>query len=184
MAFFLKNIISVCIFFLATILLPHSGWTATSGDKGSKEPIHIEADRMESEQNKSAVRFFGNVEAKQGDLIIRSDKMTVQYKKGKAATGTSAAADATNSIEKLLANGHVEIVREGWAATGDKVDYFSTERKVVLTGNTRVWQDNNMVTGEKITIYLDEGKSIVENKSETEGGRVKAFFYPDSGADK
>ncbi|MBU0482070.1 MAG: lipopolysaccharide transport periplasmic protein LptA [Proteobacteria bacterium] len=176
--------ICIPVLLTACFLAVQNVRAVTAGDKGSSGPIHIEADRMESEQNKSTVRFFGNVEARQVDLVIRSDEMTVQYKKDEAGDEAPVAAAATKSIEKLLATGHVEIIREGWAATGDKVDYFSSERKVVLTGNTRVWQDNNMVTGERITLYLDEGKSIVENKGDTEGGRVKAFFYPDSGPGK
>ena len=151
----------------------------------TKAPIHIEADRMESDQKKEAVVFAGNVEAKQGDMVIRADEMTVFYQAeqedeetGKQQAPASAGVAAGGkSIRKLFAKGNVKIVKEGWIASGDMVDYFAEERKVLLTGNTKVWQDNNMVSGETVTIFLDEGKSIVERSPE-EGERVKAFFYP------
>ena len=46
-------------------------------------PIRIEADRMESVQEKNIVTFSGHVEAKQDDLIIHADQMTVNYIKSK-----------------------------------------------------------------------------------------------------
>ncbi|MGV1100893.1 lipopolysaccharide transport periplasmic protein LptA [Thiovibrio sp. JS02] len=142
---------------------------------GGKEPIHIEADRMTSLKNENAVLFEGKVDARQGELVIRSAEMTVYYlseeEKAKLPPGEG------KKMKKLLAKGNVEIQNEGWTATGDNMEYFETERKVILTGNTRVWQDNNLVTGERVVLYLDEGKSVVE-KSEKKGERVKAFFYP------
>lgn len=138
-------------------------------------PIQIEADRMESKQQSNTVIFSGKVEAKQGDLFIRADDMEVKYqaqgKKGAKASGKSP------KISKIVAKGNIEIRNQGWVASGDALEFFEQERKVLLTGNAKVWQDNNMVTGERILLYLDEGKSVIE-KSGKKGERVKAFFYP------
>jgi lipopolysaccharide export system protein LptA len=147
----------------------------------SKEPIHIEADRMESDQKTESVLFVGNVEAHQADLAIKADRMTVFYQKVQPdAAAKTSAAEVTKDIDRLTANGEVEIVKLQWTATGDQLEYFSRERKIILTGNTKVWQDNNLVTGERIVLYLDEGKSVVERKNSGVGERVKAFFYPDA----
>lgn len=151
----------------------------TTGNSG---PIQIEADRMESLQDENAVRFSGKVEAKQGGLIIHSDTMTVFYL-SEAEKAALPAGDA-RKMKKLFATGNVELQNEGWIATGNNMEYFEQERKVVITGNTKVWQDNNIVTGESVTLYLDQGKSIVE-RSQKKGERVKAFFYPgDEGENK
>ena len=138
-------------------------------------PIHIEADRMESDHQREAVLFAGNVEASQGDLLIRADEMTVFYAKPKEANGSG----ADKSIDNLHATGNVKIVKKDWAATGDVVEYKADERKVVLTGNTKVYQDNNTVSGDRVVLFLDESKSVVEKQGTDEGGRVKAFFYPE-----
>ncbi|NTV13648.1 MAG: lipopolysaccharide transport periplasmic protein LptA [Desulfobulbaceae bacterium] len=152
----------------------------------SKEPVHIEADRMESDQKSESVLFVGNVEAHQADLAIKADRMTVFYQRAAApkADNKGTAIEASRAIDRLTANGAVEIVKLQWNATGDQLEYLSRDRKIILTGNTKVWQDNNLVTGDRIVLYLDEGKSIVERKSSGEGERVKAFFYPDAKSEK
>lgn len=160
------------LFVAATMLF--CGGTAYSTEESTNTPIHIEADRMESIQKENAVLFTGKVEAKQGKLVINSDKMTVYYFNSEEKKKSGA---QSQKIKKLFATGNVEIQNEGWVATGDNVEFFESERKALLTGNTKVWQDNNMVTGERVWLYLDEGKSIVE-RSDKKGERVKAFFYP------
>jgi len=169
---------------LALVLCHPASSPATEAAKVdlSKEPVHIEADRMESDQKTESILFVGNVEAHQADLAIKADRMTVFYQRAAAAkTDTrNSGAEATRSIDRLTASGSVEIVKLDWNATGDQLEYVSRDRKIILTGNTKVWQDNNLVTGDRIVLYLDEGKSIVERKGSGEGERVKAFFYPDA----
>lgn len=149
--------------------------SGTCADNANNVPIHVEADRMESFQKENAVLFSGNVEAKQGDLILHADEMTVYYLSSEEQEKLEPGEN--QKIKKLFAKGNVEIQNEGWMATGDAVEFFQTERKVRLTGNTKVWQGNNMVTGEVVVMYLDEGKSIVE-RSKKEGERVTAIIGP------
>jgi lipopolysaccharide export system protein LptA len=159
------SIYSLCLLALALA-------TATAATEGG--PIHVEADRMESDQQGGAVIFVGNVEARQGEMLITGDRMTVNYQKNDNSDSQS------KNIESLVASGNIKLTRQDWIATGDQLEYRSEERKVVLTGNTKVWQDNNMVSGERVVLYLDEGRSVVEKTDETEKGRVKAFFYPEA----
>jgi lipopolysaccharide export system protein LptA len=135
---------------------------------------------MESDQKSEAVLFVGNVEARQGELLIQAARMTVYYQKPRAEGSQLTGSEAGRAIEKLLASGSVKIVKQNWVATGDQLEFISGERKIVLTGNTKVWQDNNLVTGDRIVLYLDEGKSVVEKSDAETGERVKAFFYPEA----
>jgi len=144
-----------------------------------KTPVQIEADQMLSNQHDNSVLFSGRVEAKQEDLSIHSDEMTVYYSGNGNAAGQSPL-EGNKDLKRLLATGNVEITKQDWVATGNQAEYFSDERKVVLTGNTKVVQNNNMVTGDTFTMYLDEGRTIVERSQAKKGERVKAFFYPDS----
>lgn len=157
--------------------------TAMAGGP-SPSPIQIEADRMESVQEQSLIRFSGNVVARQDDLIIHADQMTVDYVKLPTASqpgamGDTAGGSAQQKINKIIAMGNVKIVQKDWVAVGNSMDYIASERKVILTGNAKTWQGKNMVAGDTIILYLDEGKSVVE-RSKEEGGRVKALIYPDS----
>ena len=168
-------------------LLVAISWVATcTAIEGgpSSSPIQIEADRMESVQEQNFVKFSGNVKARQNDLIIHADQMTVDYVKLPAetqpgATGDTTGGSAQQKINKIIAMGNVKIVQKDWVAVGNTMDYMANERKVILTGNARTWQGKNMVAGDTIILYLDEGKSVVE-RSKEEGGRVKALIYPDS----
>lgn len=142
---------------------------------GNDQPINIEADRMVSNQKDNAVLFAGNVTARQGDLAIRADEMTVQYHATAEKAGQTGVGGG--QLKKLMAKGNVHVESAAWTASGDAMDYLAAERKVLLHGNAKVWQDNNLVSGDAMTLYLDEGKSIVE-RSPRKGERVKAFFYP------
>lgn len=149
-------------------------------------PIQIEADRMESSQEKSVVVFSGHVQANQSDLIINADIMTVRYLAPEVQpknTTDIPAEGLSQKIDKITAKGGVKIVQGDWVATGDTMDFNADERIVILSGNAKAWQDQNMVSGEKIILYLDEGRSVVE-RSTIEGERVKAFIYPGSQGNK
>lgn len=151
----------------------------------SAEPIHIEADRMVSQENKNSVVFIGNVDAKQGDLVIRTDEMTVFYAETKDSTDREQSSD----VDKLICKGNVEISQGDWLGTGKRMDYYAKDRTVILSGDAKGWQGQNMVAGKTITYYLDEGRSVVEGPAtaDTKGqekggkpGRVKAVIHPDS----
>ena len=153
---------------------------------GTSAPIQIEADRMETSNEKNVVVFSGHVRANQSDLTINADAMTVRYT-GTGVQPNSAtdipAEGLSRQIDKITAKGNVEIVQGDWVATGDTMDFNSDKRIVILSGNAKAWQNQNMVSGEKIVLYLDEGKSVVE-RSTVEGERVKAFIYPGSPENK
>ena len=162
--------------FLFTFWLTTSLCLATE----SQKPIQIEADHMLSMQKDNTVFFSGKVEAKQEDLVIHSDEMTVYYNEKKnGAEKPIKSGTKSKDVDRIFSQGNVEITQLEWVATGDAAEYFSNERKVIITGSAKVWQDNNLVTGNKVVMYLDEGKSVVE-RSTQKGERVKAFFYPES----
>jgi lipopolysaccharide export system protein LptA len=169
--------------FLFLILVGMAG-----GEERPATPIRIEADRMESSSQEQTIIFAGHVEARQDDIRIQADTMTVTYVRpqnggdGKEGEGeartTLAGTDPGRDISKLTAEGHVEINRQDWRAVGERLEFFSAEKKVIMTGNAKAWQDKNMVSGERIVLFLDEGKSVVE-RSSGKGERVKAFIYPE-----
>ncbi|HIJ89550.1 MAG: lipopolysaccharide transport periplasmic protein LptA [Desulfobulbaceae bacterium] len=166
---FFCRIVLLCPFLAAS-----PGLAAPAPATG-KPPIHIEADRMVSMKNENAVLFTGNVAAKQGQMVIRSEEMTVYYLSTEEKAKLPQNEERT--LKKLFATGNVEIQNDGMTGTGDKMEYYEAERKIILIGDSKVWQDNNLVTGHTVVVFLDQGKSIVE-RGEKKGERVKAFFYP------
>jgi lipopolysaccharide export system protein LptA len=126
-------------------------------------PIHIEANSMHSTEHTNSVVFTGEVDAKQGDVRIRSDEMTVYYTQNEQDKTAANTGETTTSqqVEKLVCIGNVEITRGEWLGTSKKMVYLSDERQVILTGDAKAWQNQNMVSGDKIIHYLDEGRSEV-----------------------
>ncbi len=159
------------LFFLTGIV------TISYAETDQAGPIHIEADRMEADQQRDLVVFTGNVEANQADIAIFADEMVVNYLTSeKQKTNDNSDKKLSQRIDKIDARGNVKIVKGDWIATGDSMEYYSSAQKVKLTGNAKAWQDSNVVTGENIILFLEEGRSIVE-KSGKDGKRVKAFIY-------
>jgi lipopolysaccharide export system protein LptA len=170
----LKPFLLTGLVLLAVVALPAQRTAAQNAD--SDAPIHVEADRMVSKQKDNAIVFTGNVDARQGALTIHSDEMTVYHKNQPAAENTGQ--EGPQKIDKLYAVGNVKIVQDELVATGNSMEYFAGDRKVLLTGDTKVWQNNNLVTGEKILLDLNAGTTVVEPDKKN-GGRVKAFFNPE-----
>ena len=176
------NILTKLNFLLVTIGILIYSSAGAVGD--SAAPINIEADRMVSQEQDNSVVFMGNVDARQGDLVIRTDEMTVFYHQ----EGGGDSQKSSSQVKKLICKGNVKISQGDWVGTGKRMDYYAKDRKVILSGDAKGWQGQNMVSGKTITYYLDEGRSVVESPtvegtSDTkEGtdkpGRVKAVIHP------
>ena len=148
----------------------------------AEAPIHIESNRMTSTEKSNSVVFSGDVDAKQGDVRIRADEMTVFYntlestakqpvpKDKKKPAAPQAEKKTSQQVEKLICTGNVEVSRGEWLGTAKKMLYLSKERQVILTENAKAWQGQNMVSGEKIIYYLDEGRSEVIGGSKATAG--------------
>jgi lipopolysaccharide export system protein LptA len=152
--------------------------------RAAEAPIHVEANKMTSTEKSNSVVFTGDVDAKQGDVRIRSDEMTVFYhdidssdgkgqEKDKKKAAQPTEKKTTQQVEKLICIGNVEVTRGEWLGTGKKMVYLSKERQVILTDNAKAWQGQNMVSGDKIIYYLDEGRSEVVggSKATTAGSK-------------
>ena len=135
---------------------------------------------MTSLEQENNVLFSGNVDARQADVRIQADKMTVYY--------TNAEESQKQEVKRLKCSGNVEITKGEWLGTGKEMNYLAKERKVILSGDAKAWQDKNLVTGDTIIYYLDEGRSeVVANRASAtiggksgkkKSGRVKATLTP------
>jgi lipopolysaccharide export system protein LptA len=154
------------------------------GSLGSnKEPIKIDADRLDVFDKESRAVFSGNVVAVQGESTMNCSTLTVHYEQKRAEGGATPAAatdaPADNSIRKIDCNGPVTIVSSSQVATGDNATFDRIANKVVLMGNVALTDGPNVTRGERIVYDLNTGIANVETKP---GGRVKALFVPGSNA--
>jgi len=143
--------------------------TKKPSDKAAddKQPVTVDADRMERYGKESLIIFTGNVVARQNNSVQYADRTEVYLdEKG-------------DKILRTVSTGSVRIItRDCRTGTAKRAEYYDIEQRVVLIGNARVWQEDNVVSGETITIFLSQDRSIVQGgKSE----RVKAIFYSKDG---
>ena len=171
------------LIFAGFILLSATGFAqGETGLTTSKTPIHVEADKMVSKQTDKSVVFSGRVRAKQGDLLINCQELTIfHHESGPKAEETAGASNAGPEIERLIAVGNVEIVQEGMVATGDKFEYSANDEKAILTGNAKILQENNLVTGHRVFMNMASGETEVVPE---DGDRVTGYFYPSAHEEK
>jgi len=107
--------------------------------------------------------FTGDVVAKQGDMTLSADKLTVFL------------LEKQDQIDRLEAEGAVKVVQLNRVATADRAVFYQLEEKLVLSGHAVVVEDNNKVSGEEIDIYLKENRSVIKSSNNS---RVKAVIVP------
>ncbi|MGU3536464.1 LptA/OstA family protein [Methylobacterium sp. A54F] len=165
---------------------------------GGKEPIKIDADRLDVFDRENKAVFGGNVVAVQGDSTIRCSTMTVHYKRGKekdAAKDPAKAAEAgeaaekpaekaamgENGIQKVECAGPVTVVQKDQVATGDNAVFDQSAKRIVLTGNVVLSQCQNVTRGSRLVYDMNTGRA---NMDPVAGGRVSALFVPGEAGDK
>ena len=155
--------------------------TASSSLEGfatdPKQPVEIEADRLEvDDKNKTAV-FIGNVLAVQGATRLRADRLKATYAAG--------ANNGRNQIRQIIATGRVHVLsKDDQSADGDWARYDVVARTIVMGDKVVLRQGQNVIRGNKLTINLNTGRSRVtggvnsETAPKAGNGRVKALFQP------
>jgi lipopolysaccharide export system protein LptA len=179
------------------VLLSVSGQTASAqvggkeravgfGNFGaSKEPIKIDADKLDVFDKEGRAVFSGNVVAVQGDSTMNCTVMTVFYEQrnqgqngaqAAAAPGPGGADDS--AIKKIDCKGPVTIVSKTQVATGNNASFDRVGNKIYLTGNAALSDGPNVTRGERVIYDINTGVANIETAP---GGRVKALFVPGSG---
>ncbi len=172
----------------------------------SKEPIKIDADKLDVLDKENRAVFSGNVVAVQGETTVRCTMMTVFYEGrggqgaagAKPAAGTPAAAtpaapaapaaaggapgqSGDSSIKRIECKGPVTIVSKTQAATSDHALFDRANNQVIMTGNVALNDGPNITRGEKLTYNTVTGVANVETNK---GGRVQGVFVPNSDTTK
>ena len=135
--------------------------------KGSTNlPITIKSNDLTADNKGKKAVFTGKVVAKQGDVTIFCDKMTVYY------------GITQGDVDKIEAEGNVRIVQENRTGSAARAVYESREGRITLTGdNPKVMQGTDTVSGKIITYFLDDDRSTVSGGGDS---RVEATIHPKS----
>lgn len=145
---------------------------AFDGMSNSKDPIQIEADKLEVADDEGTALFSGNVAVTQGSTLLKTDRLRVVYSKdaqGKAGPG--------GNVKRIEASGRVAVRSNDQVASAEKATVDMDTQIASLSGNVSVSQGNNIITGCLITIYMKTNNIDVKPcQNSQSGGRVKVLI--------
>ena len=161
----------------------------------SKQPVRIEADRLDVRQSDQAAVFSGRVVVVQGTSTLRTKNLTIDYydtdKPGqtKSTVGTRQPAPAkgagldqpknSRDIRRLTAVGDVVVTSGDQRATGARGVFDMASNTVVLSGGVTLTQGENVLRGSRLVVDLTTQHSRLESSGA--GGRVQGVFVPGQG---
>ncbi len=171
---------------LTLVVIAGIGWNGASQaqQQGTKQdrlqPIEIEADNLEIQQDKQLAIFAGNVRAIQGALRLQAETLRVHYLSGKNRVKNG------QSIAQIDAIGQVFFSSERETVQGDEGVYDVTAGIITLTGDVVLTRGESVIRGRKIVLNLETGLSTVESGEDGAAGegRVRGLFVPAQGKDE
>jgi lipopolysaccharide export system protein LptA len=162
---------------LLTFCLAAADLDAQGFQQDTSLPIEITADTLEVVQPDRIATFTGNVDAVQGELVLRADELRVFYSGDQQEGGSSGA------IRRIEASGNVFLSSPRQTAEGDVGVYDVASSSVTLDGTVVLTQGENVIRGEHLDIDLATGRAqVVGAGTSAEGAapgeRVRAIFTP------
>lgn len=145
-----KIILALTLFFCSAPLVMAAPITNSAMRKDrSNLPITIKSSQLSADNKGKTAIFTGKVVAKQGDITIYSDKLTINY------------GDKKGEVEKIEADGNVRIIQENSIGLAAHAVYESALGRITLTGKPRVMKGQNTTMGKTIIYLIDEQRSVV-----------------------
>ncbi|MEM7078664.1 MAG: lipopolysaccharide transport periplasmic protein LptA [Pseudomonadota bacterium] len=163
-----RHVISVLLF---AMLAAHSPLTLGLRSD-AQQPIHIEGDDVQIDQNQELIIYTGSVVAIQGSLQVRGERMVVNVKDNQVeriTTKGSPGAPASYRQQLDDNQGRVD-------AQADSIVYHTGRERVYLNGSATLQQQGNRLTGESIRYDMVNGK--VDASAGSGKGRVGLTFDP------
>jgi lipopolysaccharide export system protein LptA len=136
----------------------------------SKEPINIEAAKLDYFDKEQKLIYSGNVVATQGNSKLKAETLVI-FLAPKEGTTTTGVPSSASEVSRMEASGHVTVSAKDQIGTGDRGIYEKSENKVYLIGNVTLTQGPNVTKGDKLIYDLNSSQAVVT-------GRVKSMFLP------
>jgi lipopolysaccharide export system protein LptA len=119
---------------------------AVTGDR--EQPIKIEADKLEIDENRHISIYQGNVDMHQGSLHIQADKITLHF-------------DPQNNLEWLEINGNparfdqLNDQQQPINGSAINIHYFDQQSVIKLMGKARFQNNKDIIESEIITVNTE-----------------------------
>lgn len=152
---------------------PRSGGGAILPGGSSKDPVNIDAAKLDYFDKEQKLVYTGNVVATQGESKLQAGTLTIFLTPKDGAAG---APSSSSQVRRMEAGGPVTIVSKDQIGTGDSGIYEKSENKVYLIGNVTLSQGPNVTKGDKLIYDLTTNQAAVT-------GRVRSLFLPNGGGE-
>ncbi|HTV32923.1 MAG TPA: LptA/OstA family protein [Methylocella sp.] len=138
-----------------------------------KEPVNIEATKLDYFDKEQKLIYTGHVVATQGESKLQTGVLTI-YLTPKEVGSPAGAPSSSSEVRRMEATGGpVTIQSKDQVGTGDSGIYERAENKVYLFGNVTLTQGPNVTKGDKLIYDLTTSQAAVT-------GRVRSMFLPNS----
>ncbi len=149
------------------IVIPSHGH-ARSGD--TEQPMHIEADSAEFNDNTGVSVYRGKVRVTQGSMILTGDVVTVVAPKQRIQKVTS---EGNLSTFHLVTDDNREIDAES-----EYMEYNIKDNKIILRRRAKLTEGQN--TFSSVRIVYDTQTRVVDARDPNKKSRVKMTIIPQS----
>ncbi len=172
---------------------PAAGMPLLPGS-GSKEPVNIEADKLDYLNKEQQLIYTGNVVVVQGDSTLKASVLRIDLQKsdpgagGATAPAVPAAADLPptagvtpgqgSSVRHMEADGPVTLISKDQVGTGNHATYDKAENRVYLNGSVTLSQGTNVTQGDRLVYDMTSGQAQVF--AGQTNPRVMSVFTPGS----
>ena len=149
----------------------------------SKEPVNIEAAKLDYYDREQKLVYTGNVVATQGASVLKCTILVIFLDKppageaGQQQAQASSGASGSGRVKRMEATGPVTITSKDQVGTGDRGVYEKSESKVYLYGNVTLSEGTNVTKGDRLVYDLNTTQAVVHSGQST-GGRVRSVFTP------
>ncbi len=141
--------------------------TFVQQDGGGKvTPVTVRSGLLTYLDSDRKGRFEGGVVVRGADTTVTADKVDA-YLQPRGQSPPQRGQPGPSQIEKIVADGHVNIQEPNRRATGEKLVYTAAEGKFVLTGGPPSIFDaeRGKITGGSLTFYNRDDRVVVESSN-------------------
>lgn len=131
----------------ATVLLLLCSVSVQALPDDRQQPITIESDSAERNDQSGLTEYRGNVVIRQGSVLIDADRVTIHYKGNKVSRIVSLGTPASYQQQPQVQGGMV-------IARGEVIEYRLADDLINLKNNASLSRNGTLIKGERITYDL------------------------------
>ncbi|KAA0014230.1 lipopolysaccharide transport periplasmic protein LptA [Billgrantia pellis] len=143
--------------------------------RDAEQPIEVEADRLDLDDNAGTAVYTGDVEIRQGSMLLTGDRVEMQRNAAGELTRATARGDRAYIEQQPNPD---EPVARGWGRT---IIYHVAERRVELIDRAELHQGGDTFTGGYLEYFLD--RRVVQARAQGEGvegsQRIRMTLQPE-----